>query len=219
MDRVIFWDVDTQYDFIMPDGKLYVPEAETTIPNLRELTALARRLGIQIMGSVDYHLETDEEISNHPDYKTTFPAHCLQGTAGQEKIEATRPINPLWIDSVKYDSAELEGLIARHKGEIIFRKQKFDVFSNPNVIPVLDLIKPDVIFVYGVALDVCDAYAIEGFLKLGRQEIYLVTDAAKPIYQDKGNELLEMWKKRGVRMTSTKDIKELRVEVIKQLVR
>jgi len=219
MDRIIFWDVDTQYDFIMPDGKLYVPKAETVIPNLRELTILARQLGIRILGSVDYHLMTDEEISENPDYKMTFPPHCLQGTSGQEKVEATRPLNPLWIDSFKYDPAHLKGLIANHKGEIIFRKQKFDVFSNPNVIPVLELIKPEAIFVYGVALDVCDAYAIDGFLKLGRYEVYIVTDAAKPIYEDRGNELLGLWEKSGVKMVSTQDVKELRIEAMKRLVK
>lgn len=219
MDRVIFWDVDTQYDFMMPDGKLYVPKAETIIPNLRELTRLARQFGIQILGSVDYHLTTDEEISDHPDYKTTFPPHCLQGTAGQEKVEATSPLNPLWIDSLKYDSVKLEEMIAKHKGEIIFRKQKFDVFSNPNVIQVLELIKPKAVFVYGVALDVCDAYAIEGFLKFGRFDIYLVTDGVKPIYEDRGNELMKVWKERGVKMVSTRDIKEMRVEPIRQLVK
>jgi nicotinamidase-related amidase len=35
MARVIFWDVDTQYDFMHPDGKLYVPEAERIIGNLQ----------------------------------------------------------------------------------------------------------------------------------------------------------------------------------------
>jgi nicotinamidase-related amidase len=34
MARVIFWDVDTQYDFMRADGKLYVPDAEHIIPNL-----------------------------------------------------------------------------------------------------------------------------------------------------------------------------------------
>ena len=30
----IFWDVDTQYDFMRADGKPYVPESESIVPNL-----------------------------------------------------------------------------------------------------------------------------------------------------------------------------------------
>ena len=47
MARVIFWDVDTQYDFMHADGKLYVPEAERIITNLQRLTNRSeeRRVG------------------------------------------------------------------------------------------------------------------------------------------------------------------------------
>ncbi len=37
-----FWDVDTQADFLLPGGKLYVPGAETLLPNLERLTNEAR---------------------------------------------------------------------------------------------------------------------------------------------------------------------------------
>ena len=203
MTGMIFWDVDTQFDFMMPDGKLYVPGAETIADNLRRLTTYARENGIQICGSVDYHIMSDAEISDKPDFHETFPPHCLQGTPGQEKIDATKPLDPLWIDNVKYDAARLKKAVSTHRGEIIFRKQKFDVFSNPNVPAVLDVIKPTDIVVYGVALDVCDSYAIEGFLRIGKYKIYLVRDAAKPIYEDKGRELIEDWTTRGVVMMDT----------------
>ncbi len=207
MAKTIFWDVDTQYDFMMPDGKLYVPAAETIAGNLRRLTVYARENGIQICGSVDYHLMTDAEISDKPDFHETFPPHCLQGTPGQQKIDATKPLNPLWIDNVKYDTARLKEMVAVRRGEIIFRKQKFDVFSNPNVPSVLDILQPTDIVVYGVALDVCDAHAIEGFLLLGKYNIYLVQDAVKPIYEDKGRQLIENWSKRGVTMIDTADVR------------
>lgn len=206
MGKVIFWDVDTQYDFMMPDGKLYVRGAEALMSNLERLTSYAHSNGIQICGSVDYHLLSDPEISDKPDYHETFPPHCLQGTAGQEKVAATKPSNPVWIDSRKYKFDQLRKLLANHDGEIIFRKQKFDVFSNPNMIDFLNWLRPTDIVVYGVALDVCDAYAIEGFLKLGKYSIYLVKDAVKPIYEDKGKELIEDWTRRGVKIVNTVDI-------------
>ncbi len=204
--KTIFWDVDTQYDFMMPDGKLYVPGAETILPNLSDLTTFARSNGIQICGSVDYHLTSDPEISENPDFHETFPPHCLQNTPGQEKVEATRPKDPLWIDGKKYDPGSLKKALENHRGEIILRKQRFDVFSNPNIQEVLDFVRPTDIIVYGVALDVCDAHAIEGFLRLAAYNLYLVTDAAKPIYADKGEELIEDWAKRGVRMIRTSDV-------------
>ncbi len=206
--EIIFWDVDTQYDFMMKDGKLYVPNAEEIIPNLKKLYDYARKNEIQIMGSADYHTLQDEEISDNPDYLNTFPPHCLQDTPGWERIEETKPLNPLWIDSKEYPKEDLERMLKEHTGEIIFRKQKFDVFSNPNVDTVLEIINPKEIVVFGVALDVCDAYAIEGFLKRGRYKIYLVEDAAKPIYEDRGRQLIEKWRGEGVEIVKTDDIVE-----------
>lgn len=208
MGKTIFWDVDTQYDFMMPDGKLYVHGAESIAHNLRTLTEYARENDIQICGSVDYHLPTDEEISDNPDLHETFPPHCLQDTPGQKKIPETSPIDPLWIDSDVFDLKRLEKAISKHGGEIIFRKQKFDVFSNPNTQAVLNILQPTDIVVYGVALDVCDAHAIEGFLRIGKYSIYLVTDAVKAIYEDKGQELVEDWAKRGVKMIRTTDVEK-----------
>ena len=39
---LILWGVDTQADFMLPGGKLYVPGAEKLLPNIRRLTDAAR---------------------------------------------------------------------------------------------------------------------------------------------------------------------------------
>jgi nicotinamidase/pyrazinamidase len=52
MAETIFWDVDTQVDFMLPDGKLYVPGAEQIISRLEALTLYARDHLIPILGSV-----------------------------------------------------------------------------------------------------------------------------------------------------------------------
>jgi len=129
MAGLLFWDVDTQYDFMFSDGKLYVPDAENTLPALARLTRFARARGVRIVASVDHHSLGDPELAASPDYRTTYPPHCLAGSPGAAKVDATRAIDPLWIDAAPVDATA----VARHRGEIVFRKQRFDVFTNPNV--------------------------------------------------------------------------------------
>src|SRR5438105_4010117 len=43
---VVLWDVDTQVDFVLPEGKLYVPGAEKVAPAMRRLVEWARAAGI-----------------------------------------------------------------------------------------------------------------------------------------------------------------------------
>jgi nicotinamidase/pyrazinamidase len=204
--ETIFWDVDTQFDFIMPEGRLYIPGAERIIPNLEALTRHARAQGIPILGSVDDRTADDAEISPEPDSRATYPPHCLRGTPGQEKIAATAPLNPLGIESRRYDPEELRRQVSRHRGEIIFRKRKFDIFSNPNLETVLASLAPSRIVVYGVALDVCNAHAIESFLSRKTAEVVLVRDASHAIGPQEGEKLADGWRKRCVDVRTTAEI-------------
>ena len=206
MHKYILWDVDTQYDFMQPEGRLYVPEAEKIIPNITKIINCARENKIKILGSVDYHRKSDMELSNNPDYKDNFPPHCIANTPGAEKIPETKPVNPFWINCDPYPANELAAKTFQHKEEIYFRKQKFDVFTNPNVLPVLDIIKPHRIILFGVALDVCNAHAIEGFLKMKIPHIYLITDAVKAIDAKKGEQLIQNWVSKGVEVKTTEEI-------------
>ena len=87
---LLFWDVDTQVDFMKEDGKLYVEGAEEIIPNLERLTEAARRLELPVVASADEHVPEDDELSDDPDFEDTYPPHCMKGTRGQEKIPQTR---------------------------------------------------------------------------------------------------------------------------------
>ena len=66
MTRLLFWDVDTQYDFLQPDGKLYVPRAEAIIPRLKALTVFAHAKGIRIIASAEDH------VPGHPELKVNY---------------------------------------------------------------------------------------------------------------------------------------------------
>src|SRR2546426_11318505 len=209
MRATIFWDVDTQHDFIRPDGRLYIKGAEPILPRLSALTGFAREKGVPLLGSVDYHTVKDSEVSAGPAFREPFPPHCLVGTSGQEKVEATRPKDPLFIDSRPEDKEALKQKVRRHLdrgGEVLFRKQRFDVFSNPNVDTVLEAVRPDRIVVYGVALDVCDRFAVEGLLDRRRYRVALVQDATRAIRPDEGERLVQDWAARGVCLMTTEQI-------------
>ncbi|MBK5291073.1 MAG: cysteine hydrolase [Acidobacteriia bacterium] len=79
--RTVFFDVDTQIDFLFPAGALYVPGAERIIPNLARLNQFAARNRIPLISTMDAHAENDPEFR-------TWPAHCVAGTVGQSKPQS-----------------------------------------------------------------------------------------------------------------------------------
>jgi nicotinamidase/pyrazinamidase len=207
MARVIFWDVDTQYDFMRAAGRLYVPEAEAIIPSLKGLTDYAHRHGIRIVASADDHAASDPEISDAPDWTTTFPPHCLRGTPGARKIPETALRDPLVIEPARAQTMALADRVRRHGGDILFLKQRFDVFTNANVLTVLDVLAPQDVVLYGVALDVCVKAAIAGLLtRRPRMRLFAVTDAMKPIDRDAAEHLLKEWGEEGVRLVNTREV-------------
>ena len=202
----VFWDVDTQADFIHPDGKLHVAGAETIIGNLAALTDHAHANGIRIIGSSDSHAPTDDELSDEPDFVDTYPPHCLVGTPGQQRIPETALRDVLVVEPDDATAEVLERLPA-HYGDILFHKRYFDVFTNPNVGPVVDALAIDEVVLYGVALDVCNRYAVEGLLqRYADLPITVVTDAVRAINEDRRDELLGDWQRRGVRLARTAEI-------------
>ena len=209
MGGVVFWDVDTQVDFMHADGKLYVPDAEQIIPNLRRLTDYAHKKQIRILASADDHVSGHRELSATPDFKQTFPEHCIRGTAGQGKIPETALRDPLVVEPGRQNPATLAELVRAHAGDILLNKHWFDVFTHENIETVLGVLGPRVIVLYGVAQDVCNKYAIEGLLTRHPEiRLYAVSDAMKPIDRDVAQHLLRQWSEAGVRIVETNDIVE-----------
>jgi len=204
---VVFWDVDTQSDFMKADGKLYVPGSEEIIPVLGRLTDYAHRRAIRIIASADDHVPGDRELSDAPDWHETFPEHCMRGTPGQAKITETTLRHPLVIEPDAQDPATLAARVRTHEGDLLFHKHWFDVFTNPNVLPALEALAPGRIVLYGVALDVCDKYAVEGLLehRPGTQ-LALVTDAIRAIHAEAGAALLRQWADRGVALVTSAEV-------------
>jgi nicotinamidase/pyrazinamidase len=195
----VLWDVDTQVDFMLPEGKLYVPGAEETIPGMERLVSAVREAGVVHVASADDHELTDDEISDEPDYKTTYPPHCLRGTRGAQKISETEQEEPVPIGLGPFPERYLEGR------EFLLLKKHFDVFTNPNTDLLLARLGVDEVVLFGVATDVCNDAAIRGLLERDVR-VRFVEDAARGLDEARTTACTTAWREGGVEFATVDDV-------------
>jgi nicotinamidase/pyrazinamidase len=202
--NVVFFNVDTQYDFMRDDethkGALPVPGARDIEGKLEELTKFAAEHRLKVVNTADWHIEDSFEISDKPDYKTTFPPHCMQNTKGALYVPATDPENPYVIDW--QESILDEDKVQSHRN-LVLLKDEFSVFTgSPHTERVLELIKPTVAVVYGVATNVCVHYAVMG-LRQHDIAVRVPIDAIQELPNLPLEYTLLAWRKIGVQLTDT----------------
>lgn len=200
---LVFWDVDTQVDFMSPEGALYVPDAETLAPNLERLTRTAEAMSIPVIADADDHQWSDEEISSDPDFRTTFPPHCMRGTGGAERIPETTLEWTLEVGHQLLDREEIRRALDQPHPRVLIHKKQLDIFSNPNTDTILELLSPASVVVYGVAFDFCNRKVIDGLLERGQTGIVVVSDATKPIHPESVEPLVARWETQGVTLRTT----------------
>jgi len=200
----ILWDVDTQIDFMEPSGKLYVPGAREIASVLERLVDAGRAASLVHVASADDHELTDPEISGSPDYRNTYPPHCMRGTRGAEKILETKQRDPLPLSIVPFPPGLVPSLVEGRR-EILLLKKNFDAFTNPNAEPLVDALDPDEVVVFGVATDVCDDAAIRGLLRRGRRVVF-VEDAARGLDEARTLACTAAWREGGVEFKTTDEV-------------
>ena len=198
MNRVL-WDVDTQFDFVSPAGKLYVPGAEDALPAMARLVEGARRAGVPHVASADDHELSDPEISAEPDFVSLWPPHCLRGTPGAMRPPETHQLDPVVLGETEVDPSWLRG------SEFLLLKKAYDPFTNPNADRLLALLDPQEIVLFGVATDVCNDAAIRGLLARGRA-VTFVEDASRGIDEARTAACVADWRSGGVQFVTTDEV-------------
>jgi len=189
---MIFFDVDTQLDFLYPAGALYVPGAESIVPQVAALNRYAVNAGIPLISTVDAHTENDPEFRN-------WPPHCVTGTAGQHKPAATllEPRTTIPNSLQHFDVADAR--------QILLEKQSVDCFTNPNLPALLDQLGVESCVVYGVVAEICVKNAALGLLRSGRR-VTLVTDAVRGLDDAKCAHFFQEFAAAGGHLTTTEQI-------------
>lgn len=192
---VVFWEVDTQTDFMLPGGKLYVPGAEKRIANMRRLVDAARTGKVFLVSSADQHAPNDPEFAH-------FPPHCVKGTSGAEILAELKAPKIVSITNDKNSSIPPN---LDQVQQIVLEKQTLDVFDNPNTQKILgqfDLNQEFVIF--GVVTEFCVRLAAKSLLDRGRR-VAIVTDAIETLDATEGQRTLDELASRGARLITTNE--------------
>jgi nicotinamidase/pyrazinamidase len=187
--KTVFFDIDSQLDFLYPGGALYVPKAEHIVPVIARLNRLAASRGIPVVSTTDAHAEDDAEFK-------IWPHHCVVGTLGQRKAEATLLEKRVVIPNRDCDLAIGEAQ------QIIIEKQTVDAFVAPNLGRVIHLLMADRYVIYGVVTEICVLFAARGLLKFGKP-VTVVTDAVETLKAgDSARALAEIQAAGGLLATS-----------------
>lgn len=177
--KTVFFDIDTQLDFMFPAGALYVPGAERLVPAISRLNANAD----VVVSTTCAHTESDDEFHQ-------WPPHCILGSLGQAKPASTL------LDSRIVIPAEPADIETSGHRQIILQKRKLDLFSNPNLPKLLDALAADAYVVYGVVTEYCVRLAALGLRRTGKP-VSLVTDAIQSLDPGASEKTIQEFTARG----------------------
>ena len=190
--KTVYFDIDTQIDFMYPAGALYVPGAERIVPTIAKLNRHAAANGIVVVSDMCAHCEDDVEFRD-------WPPHCVIGTTGQLKPQSTmlekRAVVPNCPADIRVEGAE----------QIILEKQQLDLFTNPNLEALLKALAADRYVVYGVVTEYCVSFAALGLLKRGKP-VTLVTDAIRSLSDEAGARTLREFTSHGGKLDTVSGI-------------
>jgi nicotinamidase/pyrazinamidase len=193
--KFIFWEVDTQKDFMLPGGKLHVPGAERLLPNIRRLTDAARQDRVFLVSHGCFHAKDDPEFE-------IFPPHCVKGTPGAEYVPeglaekvAVVPNGP---------DAKLPRDLSEYQ-QVLLEKQTLDIFESRHADELLKRLPHDAEFVlFGVVTEYCVRLAAKGLLQRGRR-VLIVRDAIETLKAEDGERAEAELKALGASFVTTDD--------------
>ncbi len=190
--RTVFFDIDTQIDFLFPAGALYVPGAERLMGTLSRLNHYAAAQRIPLVSTTCAHAEDDAEFRQ-------WPPHCVAGTVGQQKpaelLLEKRVVVPAAPGSFSIEGAE----------QIILQKNQLDLTTNPHFPHLLEYLKADAYFVYGVVTEYCVRLAALALLQTGKP-VSLITDAIEKLRAEDSRQTISECTGAGARFTTVAEV-------------
>ncbi len=127
--RTVLLVVDMQNDFVHPDGALYNPEAEESVPVIAGIVERARAASVPVWFTQDTHREGDPEWD-------VWGRHAEEGTFGWRIVDDLQPRDE----------------------ERVFRKSRYDGFYGTGLDHALRIEGRDILAICGTVANICVHY-------------------------------------------------------------
>ena len=124
---------DMQNDFVKEGGSLVVPDAERTIPAIRDLLDRARGSGMKVVFTQDTHREGDPEWA-------IWGEHCREGSWGWQVVDELAP----------------------RTEEPSVHKPRYDAFYGTSLEHMLRVWAVDTLIICGTVANICVFYTASG---------------------------------------------------------
>jgi nicotinamidase/pyrazinamidase len=194
-EKIILWEVDPQADFMLPEGKLYVPGAEKLLPNIRRLTDAARQGRVFLVSHGCFHTPDD------PEFKI-FPPHCVQGTAGSDFVPEA--LTDKVVRTPNDAHAKLPSDLSAYQ-QILLEKQTLNIFESLHADALVHRLGNRAEFlVFGVVTEYCVGFAAKGLLQRGRR-VAVVRDAIATLKPEDGDKTIAELQQLGARIITADD--------------
>jgi nicotinamidase/pyrazinamidase len=191
--ELIFWEVDTQADFMLPGGKLYVPGAEKLLPNVRRLTDAVRQGRVFLVSHGCYHTPDDPEFA-------TFAPHCIKGTEGAAVVPEALAERVITVPNEP--TVALPQDLSAYQ-QILLEKQTLDIFASRHADNLVQRLDPDAEFVvFGVVTEYCVRFAAKGLLER-RRRVSVVGDAIETLKSEDGKRTISELQTLGAHFITT----------------
>ena len=190
MAHTVFGLIDVQSGFMPASegvrlgqpgfGELPVMEGDVILPLANQLLASAVANGLPLFTSQDWHPRASAHFADKPDYATTWPVHCIAGTAGA----ALHPDLVVPADTTAF----LKGMEVLSNGadDTSYSAWNGATQHGQTLATYLADQQAQIVYLAGLALDYCVAHTALDILQKGGCRVVVIEDATRSVAQSTG---------------------------------
>ena len=195
----VFIDVDTQRDFMYPNGAAYLRQAAQIAPRLARLFSAARCNGYPVVSTTMCLRNNGNGNGNGSHCENG----CIEGTNGQKKL-AFSLLGRRVCFGPNGNTDLLPGLLRRYQ-QVIFEKRSSNPFDHPKFDRLLTGMMVSEYVVFGLVTEDAVKSTVLGLLARGKQ-VKLVIDATVGRDDHQADMALRLMLAKGARIITTQEL-------------